>query len=245
MKSSSRSRPTRSAAVRSRPVRSRRLSLSTSPIRLWAEDAVGYRPDDDVAEWQRTVLMMIVAVGAIVVCSLTIWTLNRGELPRIPLNTKAMLRLDDFTRNANRTTRSTMPAFLALPGDLGVLSTDGSAINEIDENQLRNVFCTSSLAVLVRQEFPGYYERIPDDQLERAVLKKHPEYRDRLCALPAWLDGTPHDIIKYQMKPLPPFRLSVVLWSILAVGGYVIAVLHVYYRLLVRLASEGHAHAHA
>jgi hypothetical protein len=219
--------------------------MSTSPIRLWAEDAVGYRPDDDVPEWQRTVLMTVVAVGAIVVCTLTVWSLNRGELPRIPQNTKSMLRLDDFTRYANRTARNTMPAFLALPGDVGTLSADGSAINEIDENQLRNVVCTPSLALLVRQEFPGYYEQIQDDQLERAVLKRHPEYRDRLCALPAWLDATPRDIIKYQLKPLPPFRMSVVLWSILAVGGYVIAVLNVYYRLLVRLASHGHAHAHA
>jgi hypothetical protein len=212
---------------------------------LWAEDAVGYRPDDDVPEWQRTVLMAVVAVGAMFVCALTIWTLNRGELPRIPQNTKAMLRLDDFTRHANRTERNTMPAFLALPGDLGALSSDGAAINEIDENQLRNVFCTASVAVLVRQEFPGYYEHIPDDQLERSVLKKHPEYRDKLCALPAWVDATTHDIIKYQMKPVPPFRSSVVWWSILAVVGYVIAVLNLYYRLLVRFASEGHAHAHA
>jgi len=245
MTSSSRPRPTRGGSVRSRPVTSRRLSLSTSPLRLWAEDAVGYRPDDDVPEWQRTVLMSVVAVGAILVCALTIWGLNRGELPRIPKNTKSMLRLDDFTKYANRTASNTMPAFLALPGDVGVLSADGSTINEIDENQLRNVTCTPNLALLVREEFPGYYERIPDDQLERAVLKKHPEYRDRLCALPAWVEGTPHEIIKYQMKPLPPFRLSVVLWALLAVGGYVIAVLNVYYRLLVRLASDGHAHAHA
>ena len=187
MTSSSRSRPTRAGSVRSQPIRSNRLSLSTSPIRLWAEDAVGYRPDDDVPEWQRTVLMSVVAVGAMLVCALTVWALNRGELPRVPKNTKSMLRLDDFTRYANHATRNTMPAFLALPGDLGVVSADGSTINAIDENQLRNVLCTPSLALLVREEFPGYYERMPDDQLERAVLKKHPEYRDRMCALP-WHD---------------------------------------------------------
>ena len=245
MTSSSRSRPARAGSVRSQPVRSKRLSLSTSPIRLWAEDAVGYRPDDDVPEWQRTVLMSVVAVGAMLVCAFTIWALNRGELPRVPGNTKSMLRLDDFTRYADRAARNTMPAFLALPGDLGVVSADGSTINAIDENQLRNVLCTPSLALLVREEFPGYYERIPDDQLERAVLKKHPEYRDRMCALPAWVEGTAHDIIKYEMRPLPPFRQSVVLWSLLAVCGYVLTTLNVYYRLLVPLASEGHAHAHA
>ena len=171
--------------------------MSTSPIRLWAEDAVGYRPDDDVADWQRVVLKAVVTVGAMGVCALTVWMLNRGELPRIPKNTRSILRLDDFTRNSDRTVRNTMPAFLALPGTVAALSADGTAIKDIDENELRSVVCAPSLAVLVRQEFPGYYERIPDDQLEQSVLEKHPEYRDKFCALPAWMDATPHDIIKY------------------------------------------------
>src|SRR5215470_9548311 len=110
--------------------RSRRLSMSTSPFRLWAEDAVGYRPDDDVPEWQRTVLKVVVAAGALTVCAVTVWTLNRSELPRIPQNTRTLLRLDDFTRKADRGVRNTMPAFLALPGDVGALSADGSMIHE-------------------------------------------------------------------------------------------------------------------
>jgi hypothetical protein len=212
--------------------------MSTSPLRLWAEDAVGYRPDDDVPEWQRTVLMAVLAVGAIVVCGLTIWMLNRGELPRIPKNATSILRLDDFTRSAGRAERNTMPAFLAQPGDVGALSADGSAIHAIDANALSNVICAPSLAVLVRQEFPGYYERIPDDRLERLVLEKHPDYRDRLCALPPWMDATAHDIIKYQLKPLPPLRASVVLWSILSTTAFVVVVLNIYYRLLVPSAGQ-------
>lgn len=220
------------------PIRSRRLSLSTSPIRLWAEDAVGYRPDDDVADWQRVVFKAVVAVGAITVCALTVWMLNRGELPRIPNNTSSILRLDDFTRNSNRTVRNTMPAFLELPGGVGALSADGTAINDVDENELRNIVCAPTLAVLVRQEFPGYYERIPDKQLEQSVLEKHPEYRDKLCALPAWMDATPHDIIKYRMKPQPPLRASVVLWSMFLVAAFVVVVLNMYYRLVVALAQQ-------
>jgi hypothetical protein len=220
-------------------IRSQRLSLSTSPIRLWAEDAVGYRPDDDVADWQRTVLKGVVAVGAMAACALTVWALNRGGLPRIPKNTSSILRLDDFTRRASHDDRNTMPAFLALPGDLGALSADGSSIREVDGNSLADVVCAPSLAVLVRQEFPGYYERIPDDRLEKLVLEKHPDYRDRLCALPPWMDATAHDIIKYQLKPLPPFRASVVLCSVLSVTAFVVVVLNIYYRLLVPVA--GHA----
>ena len=76
-----------------------------------------------------------------------------------------------------------MPAFLELPGAVGALSADGTAIHDIDGNELRNVVCAPTLAVLVRQEFPGYYERIPDEQLEQSVLEKHPEYRDKFCAM--------------------------------------------------------------
>ena len=207
--------------------------MSTSPIRLWAEDAVGYRPDDDVPDWQRTTLLGIVVLGAACACVLTVSMLNRGGPPRIPGNTSSIIRLDDFTQNAHHTARNTMPAFLALPGELGTLSADGSAINEIDENDLKNIVCTARLAMLVRQEFPGYYERVPDDQLERSVLKRHPEYRGRLCSLPAWMDATPHDIIKYQLRPLPTFRLSVVLWSTLTAVGFVVFALNIYYRLVV------------
>jgi hypothetical protein len=216
--------------------------MSTSPIRLWAEDAVGYRPDDDVADWQRVALKVIVAVGATTVCALTVWMLNRGELPRIPKNTSSILRLDDFTRNSDHTVRDTMPAFLALPGDVGTLSADGTAISDLNENELRNVTCTPSLAVLIRQEFPGYYERIPDAQLEQSVLQKHPEYRDRLCTVPAWMDATPHDIIKYRLKPLAPLRASVVLWSMSLMAAFVLVVLNMYYRLLVPLAQHAHGH---
>jgi hypothetical protein len=211
--------------------------MSTSPIRLWAEDAVGYRPDDDVPEWQRTALLAVVAVGALFACALTIWMLNRDGLPRIAENTSSIIRLDDFTRKANRTARNTMPAFLGLPGDVGTLSGDGSTISEFDQNALRNVVCAPTVAVLVRQEFPGYYERIPDDQLERSVLKKHPDYRGRLCALPAWIDATPHDIIKYRMKPMPALRMSVVLWSMASMSAFVVAVLNIYYRLVVPAAA--------
>src|SRR5262245_1127805 len=221
------------------PNRSRRISMSTSPFRLWAEDAVGYRPDDDVPDWQRTALKAVVAVGSLMACGLTAWMLNRGELPRILKNTSSILRLDDFTRHASHTERNTMPAFLALPGDIGVLSADGTAIHDVDENELRNVVCAPSVAALVRQEFPGYYERIPDDQLERSVLEKHPDYRNKLCALPAWMDAMPHDIIKYQLKPLPPLRLSVVLWSMASMVAFVVVVLNLYYRLLVPFAAQG------
>jgi hypothetical protein len=220
----------------------RRVSMSTSPFRLWAEDAVGYRPDDDVPEWQRWLLKIVIGGGAIAAGALTVWLLGRGELPRIPANTRTMLRLEDYTRSANSSVRNTMPPFLALPGDLGAIAADGQSIKQIEEHELSGVVCAPSLAVLVRQEFPGYYDQMADDKLEEAVLEKHPDYRDKLCALPAWMDVTPHDIIKYEMKPLPAFRTSVLLWSALTVASVVMLLLNLYYRVVVAMAS---AHAHS
>jgi len=214
--------------------------MSTSPFRLWTEDAVGYRPDDEVPEWQRWLLKIGVGIGAIAAGALTVWLAGRGELPRVPSNIRTMLRLEDYTRSANISVRNTMPPFLALPGDLGALSADGTSITEIEEHELSGVVCAPTIAVLVRQEFPGYYDQIPDDKLEQAVLEKHPDYRGKLCALPAWMDVTPHDIIKYEMKPLPTFRASVLLWAAFAVAAFVLLVLNVYYRVLVPLA-ESHA----
>src|SRR3989442_13960644 len=105
--------------------------MSTSPLRLWAEDAVGYRPDDDVPEWERVLLKVVVAVGATVAGALTIWMLNRGELPRILGNTQTLFHLDEFTKNANPSVKNAMPAFLALPGSVGSLTADGSSIREL------------------------------------------------------------------------------------------------------------------
>jgi hypothetical protein len=219
--------------------RPRHIPTSVSPVRLWAEDAVGYRPDDDVPDWQRLLVKVSLVAGGTIVCGLTIWSLNSGgELPRIPQNTRTLLRLDEFTKNAGPAVRNTLPAFLALPGDVGELASDSGPIKKIEEGALNGVVCSTTVATLVRQQFPGYYDQMPDDKLEQVVLEKHPEYRDKLCALPAWMDATAHEIVKYEMKPLPPFRPSVVLWSLLAAAGYGLILLNTYYRVLVPHAAR-------
>ena len=35
-----------------------------------------------------------------------------------------------------------------------------------------------SLAQLVKQKYPGSYDDIPDEELERMILEKYPEYQD-------------------------------------------------------------------
>ena len=122
-------------------------------------------------------------------------------------------RLDEHTTNAGSRMRNTIPSFLALPGKLGVLEsevapsptrpgdpvTTSSIVKEIKEVELQKGICSPNLPLLVRQQFPGSYDDWPDDKLERTVLKTHPEYRGKLCVLPAWIDVNPHDIVKYEL----------------------------------------------
>src|SRR5262245_47162607 len=60
------------------------------------------------------------------------------------------------------------------PSDQPILITD---IKPIVETELQKGYCTASLTKLVRQRYPGTYEGIADEDLEKSVLKQHPEYK--------------------------------------------------------------------
>jgi len=104
-----------------------------------------------------------------------------------------------------------------------------SDIKPLVETELQKGYCTASLTNLVRQRYPGTYDGIPDADLEKSVLKQHPEYKGRLCVFPAWITATPHTIIKYEiergMKAIPT---SIWLWSggIAAVFGLALFAAH-------------------
>lgn len=97
------------------------------------------------------------------------------------------------------------------PSEQPILITD---IKPIAETELQKGYCTASLTKLVRQRYPGTYEGIPDADLEKSVLKQHPEYKGRICVFPAWITATPHTIVKYDIergaKVIPA---SIWLWS--------------------------------
>jgi len=110
--------------------------------------------------------------------------------------------------------------------DQPILITD---IKPIAETELQKGYCTSSLTKLIRQRYPGTYEGIPDEDLEKSVLKQHPEYKGRICVFPAWITASPHTIIKYEVvrgvKAIPP---TIWLWSggIAAVFGVALLAAH-------------------
>ena len=134
---------------------------------------------------------------------------------------------------------STPPAGTSeVPTDLVPLS----AITALSDGELRKGFCTPTLTGLIRQRFPGSYDGMADAELQKRVLAKYPEYRGRICDLPAWIGAGPHEIVKYEavndrpasVPTLPP-------WVMAGLATFVLAFisLNLYYRLIApRLTTE-------
>lgn len=207
---------------------------------------LGYRTDVELpGRWRLLLKGCFIAVVALTFVIAVLFL--SGEPPRTRENIRVLSRLDDYTRNSDPSAANTIPAFLALPGSVGVLaiapapdlassgnSRSARDIKSISETEIQKGFCTRSVHLLVRQQYPGVYDGLSDAELERRVIDRHPEYRDKLCILPAWIDATPHEIVKYELKPrvavMP--RPSVWPWAALITAVVAVAALNVYYRLL-------------
>ena len=190
---------------------------------------------------------ILAAVG--IVFGVTSLMLSGSEPPPVSENIRVLSRLDDYTRKASPVVRNTIPAFLTLPGRIRALEgepapdlvgpIDESAstltVKDICEAELRKGICSPNVLLLVRQQYPGSYDEWPDGDLEKMILTQRPEHRDKLCILPAWIDATPHQIVKYEgdgqraLTNRPP----VLLWTPLITAAFAIGALNAYYRLLV------------
>jgi len=197
---------------------------------------IGYRPDCDVPREIRVVLKSVFVGAVIVFAALLLYLAHRAPIPTRG-NVAVLARLDAFTKHAAPDEGNTIPAFLALPGRTGRLGPDGDVsdpVTSLDETELGQAFCSSSIADLVRHEYPGYYDRWSDERLERLVVEKHPEYANRYCMLSSRLDASANEVIKYELK-----RRSALAWAgvwvgtLLLTGLFAIACVNAYYRLLV------------
>lgn len=106
-------------------------------------------------------------------------------------------------------------------------ATASIAIQPISETELQKGFCTVSLTKLVRQRYPGTYDDIPDSDLEKSVLKQHPEYKGRICVFPVWITANPHTIVKYEIeRGVTAIPTTIWMWSgaIAAVFGIALLV---------------------
>jgi hypothetical protein len=116
------------------------------------------------------------------------------------------------------------------PVDKPILITD---IKPLAQTELQKGYCTASLTALIRQRYPGTYEGIPDEDLEKSLLKQHPEYKGRICVFPAWITASPHTIVKYEIeRGVTAIPMSLWLWSGGIAALFGVALLVAYKRLI-------------
>lgn len=197
---------------------------------------VGYQIDTDLSPAARGTLKVLFVGAVLAVGAALVQFTHTDPLP-VRANVEILTTLDAFTRNAASDSGNTIPLFMASAGRLGVLSASGTPsdpVQAVAESELAEGFCTRSIVKQVRHDYPGYYENVPDDKLERMVLEKHPEYTDRVCALSVRFDHAAGDIIKYEMKPRSLIG-SVFLWlrTLTFVGVFAAICLNVYYRVII------------
>ena len=202
---------------------------------------LGYRSDENVARAWRVGLKSLCVVSVALVGA-AIMTLTHGDLPPTRENVRVISTLDAHTRNAGASATNTIPAFLSLPGTTGILESTMAPtdlLKSVSETDLRQGFCSQSIAKQIRYQYPGFYEALGDDTLERMVLEKYPEYQDRLCVLSSQIDANPDDIVKYELKPRSILgQAGLWLRTMLIAAVFAIAGMNLYYRLLVnRLPS--------
>jgi hypothetical protein len=206
-----------------------------------ATTLVGYQVDTDLATGWRFVLKALFTVAVVAVAAALVRFTHAEPLP-VRDNIQILNTLDGFTRTAGPGSSNTIPLFIASTGRLGVLGTAGTPedpVRTLQESDLRQGFCSQSIAKQVRYEFPGYYEQWPDDKLERVVLQKYPEYAERLCLLSHRLDASADQVIKYELKPRTLLGHAT-LWSRTALLTILFAAvcLNLYYRLIVSRLLE-------
>ncbi len=209
-----------------------------------ATTLVGYQLDTDLAVGWRVVLKTFFVMAVVAIAWALVHFTHTEPLP-VRDNIQVLNTLDGFTRTAEPQSGNTIPLFIASVGRLGVLSASGTPedpVRALQETDLRQGFCSQSVAKQVRYEFPGYYEQWPDDKLERVVLQKYPEYAERLCLLSHRLDASADQVIKYELKPRTLLGHAT-LWSRTALLTIFFAAicLNVYYRLIVGRVSPAEA----
>ena len=196
---------------------------------------VGYRSDTSVSRAARIVftLLFLILVGGV---AYGVVTYTHSPLPATRENVAIVATLEGHTKGAGLQGNA-ITSFVTLPGTTAVLEPKMTAkdlLLPLTDTDLSKGFCSASLARQIRYEFPGFYENWPDDKLQRVALEKYPEFQDRLCVLPSQLGVSPDDVVKYQLRPRTIVEW-IGLWSrtVLIVGIFAMALLNVYYRLLV------------
>lgn len=198
---------------------------------------IGYEIDTELSAGWRAAYKGLFVVAVVAVLASTARYVHAHRQP-VRGNIDVVASLQEFTRRVGPDVKNAIPSFLASAGQVGSLPLTGTAtdpIRPIDEAELRQGFCSPRLATLIRYEYPGFYDDWPDEELEKQVLEKYPDYVDRLCMLSSRLDAGPGEVVKYEFKPRSPRGWAVFgLSTLLPTAVFALACLNVYYRVIVR-----------
>ena len=215
---------------------SKPLSKRRRPSTGLAGTLVGYQLDTDLGDGTRMALKVLLVIAVVgVAIALVVFT-HTEPLP-IRDNVQILTNLESFTRQAQPDAGNTIPSFLTSAGRLGVLPATGEPrdpVRSIEESDLQQGFCSQSVARQVRHEYPGFYDKFPDDQLEKVFLEKYPQYADRVCVLSVRFDAAASDIIKYELEPRS-LLAHAFLWlrTLVLTAMFALVCLNVYYRLII------------
>ena len=201
---------------------------------------VGYQLDTDLEARTRIAFRVLFASAVVGFAAALVYLTHAEPLP-IRDNIQILSTLENFTRDPGPGSGNTIPSFITSAGRLGVLRSVGEPrdpVRAIQESDLRQGFCSQNVARQVRHEYPGFYERWPDDKLERTFLEKYPQYADRVCVLSVRFDAEASEIIKYEITRSALLAHAAFLWlrTLLLTTMFAVICLNVYYRLIV-----GHA----
>ncbi len=195
---------------------------------------VGYRDTHVSRAWRIVFTLLFVILVGGVGYGLVTYT----HLPLVPTreNVEIVATLEGHTKAAGNAGNA-ITSFVRLPGTVAVLEPTMTAkdlLKPLNAADLETGFCAASLARQIRYQFPGFYETWPDDKLERVALEKYPEFQDRLCVLPVSVGVSPDDVVTYRLRARTIVEWTI-LWSrtALITGLFAMALLNVYYRLLV------------
>ena len=193
----------------------------------------GYEEESELPPVWRLTCKGLLVLALAAVFTLIARSSFDDPLPRQG-NIRVLARLDEYTKTSAPRESNAIPGFLGVPGTLGVIepsSLDSHPVRNIDGATLGNGFCSASIPRLVRYEFPGFYNRLSDARLEAAVLKQHPEYHDRVCALPFDLDADADDVVKYELKPRTALAWAgLTIWTLVLTAAIVAPFAILYYR---------------
>lgn len=200
------------------------------------ENLIGYQIDTDLGAGWRATAKGLFAV-AVVAVAVAMARYTHTDPAPVRNNITVLTTLQDYTRRAEGAVGNAIPSFLASAGSVGMLAPAGTStdpVMAIDEAELRKGLCSPSVAVLVRHEYPGFYDDWPDDELEESVLEKHPDYSDRFCMLSSQVDAGPGEVIKYELRPRSPLSWTG-LWlrTLLVTVAFAVVCLNVYYRGII------------